>query len=519
MANIAQLLKKAEQYLRRGDSAQAESAYRSVLRKQPRNGEVLCSLSTIALRTGRVRDAADLARKATAVAPTRIDAYHALIAALSQTGTPAEVIDEIHRRVQAQPKWAAGLTLLGGLQLNNHDLADAEQTYRRALAADADHVDAASGLALVLERLGRHDEAGRALDPHLSADPPDPGIIWAYGRVAPHMGDRIDAIDRIETLLRSDLTPLQRNQLCYMMAKLCDAEGRYDEAFRYAGQANAIGRVPDASDRIEQTVDSHITTFSRDRLASLPRASIWSELPVLIVGMPRSGTSLVEQILASHPCVHGAGELDDVRLIAKSLPRRLRSDGGYPACVQHVTPSILDDISRSHLDQLAQLSPDSTRITDKFPENYLHLGLIALLFPQARIIHCTRHPLDTCLSCYFEDFGPRHQYSRSLSSLGRQYLQYQRLMAHWHTVLDLPILDVAYEDVVADLDGAARQLIDFAGLAWDDACLRFHETQRVVRTLSYDQVRQPIYTKSVGRYRNYEAHLQPLIEAIAGERA
>jgi hypothetical protein len=228
--------------------------------------------------------------------------------------------------------------------------------------------------------------------------------------------------------------------------------------------------------------------------------------------MPRSGTSLVEQILASHPQVFGAGELAEIRDIALDLPQLLQSQKPYPDCLAELDGDSAAQAAGRYLGRLAELS--AATVVDKMPHNFLHLGLISRLFPRARVIHLRRHPLDTCFSCYAQDFGERHAYSRALGALGRTYVAYRDLMAHWRAELELAILEIDYEDIVADLEPAARRLVDFVGLDWHPDCLRFHENRRFVASASYDQVRQPIYDRSVGRGARYRGHLGPLVKEL-----
>jgi hypothetical protein len=232
--------------------------------------------------------------------------------------------------------------------------------------------------------------------------------------------------------------------------------------------------------------------------------------------MPRSGTSLVEQIIDSHPQAFGAGELGTMGNISARVQAQLRTIIPYPDCIKYAKPQPLNSLGQIYLDYINGLTTtiNPIRITDKMPGNFQHLGLISLLFPNARIIHTRRNPLDTCLSIYFQNFAGYHGYSYDLGNLGFYYREYERLMAHWHQVVDIPILDVQYEELIDDQEAITRQIIEFCGLEWDDASLRFHENTRLVNTASNQQVRQPLYRGSVARYKRYDAHLGPLKEAL-----
>jgi hypothetical protein len=226
--------------------------------------------------------------------------------------------------------------------------------------------------------------------------------------------------------------------------------------------------------------------------------------------MPRSGTSLVEQILASHPDVTGGGELP---LVPEIVQRFAADFPGYvyPLYAPRLSQQLLNTTAESHLQTLQAVGGAAIRVTDKLPHNFRNIGLIAQLFPAARIIHCTRHPLDTCLSCYFAQFGTAaHGYAHDLQTLGAYYLQYRRLMQHWETIFKDRIFRVSYKQMVYEQESTSRQLVDFIGLNWNDRCLDFHNTDRFVFTLSYDQVRQPMYTDSLDRWKHYEIQLQPL---------
>jgi hypothetical protein len=291
---------------------------------------------------------------------------------------------------------------------------------------------------------------------------------------------------------------------------------RYDDAFRHLADAN---RLCDAESGASSQahidhIDRLISVFTADLLRRQTLTDQQSEVPIFIVGMPRSGTSLVEQIIASHPQVFGAGEVGYMQAISRNLNSQAVPPARYPDCLPFLSAEQLRNASAWYLARLTERAGDAVRITDKLPSSYLRLGLIALLFPRARIIHCHRDPLDTCLSCFFQNFGRNQPLCADLRKLGTVYRQYERLMAHWRRVLHIPTLEVRYEDLVKNQEPESRRLIDFCGLPWDDRCLAFHRTQRAVNTASFWQVRQPIYISSIGRWRHYERHLTPLKEAL-----
>jgi hypothetical protein len=290
---------------------------------------------------------------------------------------------------------------------------------------------------------------------------------------------------------------------------MLDDAGRFDEAFGLYEHANslilqmrrAVGAHHDG-DLLSSRVDRSIATFTPNFFALTRDWGEASELPVFIVGMPRSGTTLVEQVASSHPDVFGAGELRDMANIASAIT----SDQWQR--------SMIASAAGEQLDRLRARGGSALRVIDKMPSNVGRMGLIATLFPSARVIFCRRDPRDTCLSCFFQRFSDGNLFSFDLAQCGRYHVQTDRLIAHWLNVLPLRMLQVQYEDLVTDLEGASRRIIDFLGLSWNPACANFHRTERTVQTASDWQVRQPIYTRSIGRWRNYERHLGPLLVAL-----
>jgi hypothetical protein len=299
----------------------------------------------------------------------------------------------------------------------------------------------------------------------------------------------------------------------------------YDTAFHHMDRGNQLRRMelePQSGPytRVEEVarVDRIIDVFDQSYFRRTTGFGVDSELPVFVVGMPRSGTTLCEQILASHSRVFGADELPDMARTVRELkdrygdPSDTRDYAGY---AERLSRDVVRSTAEHHLNRLQSLSPRSSRIVDKMPMNYRHLGLIATLFPRAKIIHCRRDPMDTGFSCYSKDFVSVPLWASDLRSIGEVYRQYDQLMAHWRGVLPIEILEFQYESVVGDLERWARRLIGHCGLEWEDHCLEFYRTDRQVKTASLEQVRRPIYDTSIGRWRRFERHLGPLREALA----
>ncbi|HEY2111931.1 MAG TPA: sulfotransferase, partial [Dongiaceae bacterium] len=318
------------------------------------------------------------------------------------------------------------------------------------------------------------------------------------------------------------LSEIDRSLLHMALGKAYEDLGRHDEAFASFREGKRLKRklAPFDEAAMAARFESLQRVFTPALMAAACGQGSESDLPIFVVGFPRSGTSLVEQILASHPQVHGAGEVGYLDQIAASLRASTAPELPYPEYVAYLGAAEFRALGDAYVAKLRALAPAAGRITDKLPENYLNIGLIHLALPRARIVHVRREPLDVCVSCFAINFFAGLPYTSDLGELGRVYRRYLELMAHWRRLLPAgAMLEVQYEEVVADLEGQARRLLHHCGLAWDPRCLTFHETQRPVRTASVNQVRQPLYRSSLERWRRYERHLGPLIEALGPEGA
>jgi tetratricopeptide (TPR) repeat protein len=371
--------------------------------------------------------------------------------------------------------------------------------------------------AFVLEAAGDLDAAWALIRRLIGAGYTPPRAAMLYGRLARRNRKMRRALRLVQKLLENSARPAERKSLHFTAAELSDRVGKYAAAFAHAEQANRIMPKPWDANRCAREFERLIEYFTADRLKSLARARNRSGQPVLVVGMPRSGTSLVEQIVASHPRAHGAGELDFVdRVRLGAISMLGATEEQFPECLDGFSPEQADGLAEVYLEPLKAMAPGAVRITDKMPLNFIHLGLVSLLLPGARVIHCSRDPMDTCLSCYLTHFTAGHEFTSDLGDLGAFYRLYARLMDHWAKVLPLPILDVSYEALVTDPKREMARVLEFLGLPWDRNCLQFHENRRFVTTASVEQVRRPLYSTSVGRWKNYRQWLSPLERALNG---
>lgn len=540
------LLETAEIHETLGAVAPALATCREALATGPRDPALLLRLGLAFLRLRAPDAAADCFRAAAAAAPGSFEACNELGNACLALGQVREAEAAFRRAIDLKPDLAAAHANLGiVLQLQGqHDASlvcyreavrldprQAELHYRqaagleavghfdealvacqRALALRPDYPEAVAGVAGILERKGELRAAFDLVAPHVIDPGADLKLVQIYAELAAKLAEDSQGIQALERRLRNRTGIYQRDiqQACAVLGRLHDKAGAHDQAFDYFREAARLrpntfdmARHLDYTARLRQL-------FSREFLVTAPRSGVDSARPVFVVGMPRSGTTLAEQIFASHPQGFGAGEMTQISRISAGLREALGSAASYPDCLRAARPAVLEGFAREYLRALHDKDPKAVRVVDKMPHNFLHLGLINLLFPAAHVIHMRREPRDTCLSCYTQDFNSSHGYTTDLEALGTYYLDYDRLMRHWREVLDIPLLEVSYEELVADFETQARAMIEFAGLAWDDACLRFYEKKRNIATPSYDQVRQPIYDKSVNRWKRYATHLAPL---------
>lgn len=499
-----------------GSTSEAITFLERALSAHPTNAGYWSNLGLVYQAAGRLADAMGALRKALACDPNLAEARANLASVLNLREDYAAAEAECREAIRLRPQFAAAWNNLGVALGGQDRLDEAIASYRRAIELSPQSVDPLRNLGHVLRERGQFDEARRHYEAVVRLNPRETKACHSLSLTHRYSTADQPEIDCLETrLLAGGLTPDEQADLHFALGKIYDDCALYDRAFEHFRQGNQAVRP--AFDRQEAAarIEAMIEAFCPARVAAAHGDGHPSDRPVFIVGMPRSGTTLVEQILSTSDEVAACGEVLDIDRIARQLEAQSTPDSPWPSRLLALGGRELRALGDGYLERRLARRPQALRTTDKLPANFLWLGLIGRIFPRARIIHCRRDPLDVCLSCYTIDFSMRPAFAYDLEDLGFFHRLYRRLMAHWQSVLPLRILDVDYEQLVADPEPAARRIVEFCGLPWRDTFLRPQENRRPVRTSSGWQVRQPIYTSAVGRWRHYEPHLAPLRRALA----
>lgn len=490
--------------------AEALLCYDRLLALNPGHADGHSNRGLVLQNLGRFEEALAAADAAIAIMPGLADAWRGRGAALLELGRPEDALAAVDEALARDPGHADAHVTRGRILMELAQPQAAVASFERSLALKPGHVDARLGLATLAAEQGRFGEAESLFDAILRDAPGNVGSLHGLSGVRKHAaGDPLFAA--IADRLRDGrLTAEQREKLHHGYAKICNDAGRFDDAMAHFALSKQCRpwHFDMARHRAGYAALKQLFTpafFEGRRGFGLADAR-----PVFVVGMPRSGTTLTEQILSAHPAVQGFGELQDLPRLSKTLGGGLRNPAAFSEALAALDAGAATRLAERYLVAYRDADPQLQRLIDKRPHNYELLGLIALMFPEAKIIHCRRNAMDNCLSMYMQDFNVAHGYNRDLATLGHYYLAYEDLMAHWRSVLPLPIHDCVYEDTVADLEASARGLVAFLGLPWDAACLDYHVQERQVRTPSQWQVRQPVYRSSVEAWRRHERHLGPL---------
>lgn len=491
--------------LNAGQFAQATEAFERALELDPANVAARVNLGVTRFTAGLPREAAGHLEQALAQVPEAAEIAQRLGLAWQACGEHDQAVGAFQRALQSQPDSLALMTSLAisFTALGNFEAALAQ--FDEVLRRDPANPDALAGKAELLEWQGEYQAGQALLQPALAAAAEEPALLAVYARLLRRTGEAQKGIDLLGPLLEQGrLQGPQLRQVRFTLGDLHDQLGRYDEAFSHYAAAHEYSPNSFSARAHQHFIDNLKLRFDRDNVQRMNRAEFETDQPVFIVGMPRSGTSLAEQILAAHPGVYAVGERPHIGHIVSEL-----------APEPNPASTVLGQHARAYLSELGEQSAGAQRVTDKMPLNFLYLGWIAQLFPRARVVWCRRDLRDTGLSCYATNFiDPALAFSERLEDIGHYGRASEDLMRHWQDVLDLPIYELCYEDLVEQPESGVRALLAALELDWEPACMAFHEQKRVVNTSSHAQVREPFYTRSVGRWRHYERQLAPLINVL-----
>jgi tetratricopeptide (TPR) repeat protein len=550
-ANLGRLL------LEMGRPAEALPHLREALRQRPEVPVLYHHLGSALRALGQLVEARAAFLEAVRLAPSFAQAHHDLGLLLRQQGQLKEAVPWLQKAAELEKQNFAYWKALAELHWERGASAEAIPCYQHLLTLDPTRPEALIGLGWALQQEGRTAEAKEHYRTALRLQPELVVAQVALGGLHEEVGELAEAeaafrrarrmqpadplpLSRLAKLLRGKLSPEDcaaleahladsrlslefRAALSFGLVQVLDARGEYRRAAEVSRQANAVtlewmGVKRDYdSGHHERWVDGVLRFFDRDFFTRVSGGGLPTRRPVFVFGLPRSGTTLIEQVLASHPLVFGGGELRLGRETFVRIPAVLGRQEADLYCVPYLDAAAIRRLAEEHLERLGALDGGrAERAVDKLPDNYMYVGFLAALFPQATFIHCKRDLRDIAVSCWLTEFGSI-PWANDIGGIAVRFRQYVRLMRHWKEVLPAPIHEVVYEETVEDLEGTARRLIAACGLEWDPACLEYHRNKRSVRTASVSQVRQPVYKKSVARWKHYEGLLDDLFAALPRE--
>ena len=548
--NLASTLERGLEHHRAGRLSEARRVYEQVLHQDSDNARALFLLGTLALQQRDYEAGESLIRRAIAADSSDASYHNNLGVILRESGRLEDALQSYREAIELRPEYAEAHCNLGTVLRELEEYEDAVVSLERAIEIDPLYAGAYGMLGSTLQQLGRFAEALTAYDNAISLDSENQSAHFNRAMSLQEVGDLVAAQEGFRSVLRlqpqhaeawrflsgikrftsaedKDVKAMSRHiqspaivesdsmHLHFGLGKALTDAGEIDLAYEHFAKANAIYRSTYEYDiaKDAEYFESIKRNFSAQFMLDREGWGCELERPIFIIGMMRSGTSLVEQILASHPQVVGCGELKEMDRLTRQ--DKAKPDGlDYPGSVTKFDRETANHLGQAYIQALSQRASASGRTTDKMPGNFQYVGLIRLLLPKATIIHCVRSPVDTCFSCFRNYFAGFHPFAYDLGELGRYYRLYQGLMDHWRSVVPDQLHDICYEELVSSPEDQIRRLLEICGLDWDDQCLEFHQTERSVRTASAAQVRRPIYTSSVDSWRKFEGHLGPLLESI-----
>jgi tetratricopeptide (TPR) repeat protein len=508
-------LAEAAQCMGREQGREAEAIFRRVLKEDANHIGALCGLAAISLNAGFPGDALRLLRHALKQSAHMPLIRRGLAQAHLEAGDLAEAEIAVRHSLLIDATSSASWVLLASVLAHSMRQAAALEAYDQALRIDPHQFRVALSRGHVLKTLGRREEAEAAYRSSLALKPDFGEAYYSFADLKNYEFSAAELSAMHQLLQHSAPDPKNHAQVNFALGRAYEQRQEYGRAFDHYAAGNAARRreAPFDAAAFEQKCRRVASTFSAEFLASRGATGSDDPAPIFVVGLPRSGSTLVEQVLASHSCIEGTMELPHILRLVRELDHRGGPDT-YPESVTGLSAPQLKELGDRYLDETRMYRSDRPRFIDKMPNNFSHVGLIQLILPNATIIDVRRHPLDACFSAFKQHFAQGQSFTYDLEDLGRYYRSYLLLMDHWDAVLPGKVFHLGYEDLVRDTESVVRRLIAHCGLEFEPSCLRFHETKRSVRTASSEQVRVPMYDSSIGHWRHFEAQLEPLRRSL-----
>lgn len=509
-------LEQAEQLKKDGKPAQAEEIYRTILRRNPNHVEAMRQLAAIAVKHKKYGDAEMLLQRAVSKSTDFALGWLALSHVQLDMGKYPEALNSAERLLELTPDKADSHVVLGNTQAQTSQPEQAVISFQKALELAPKHKGAFSGLAHQLKTIGRQQESIAVHRQCIEVHPDNTDAYWNLANMKTFRFEDSE-VAAMEALLQDDkLEDLSVVQLCNALGLEYESRKEYQRAFQYFQRCNETHRPLENYDPVghEVMIEKIMEVFNPDFIDQNQGRGNPDISPIFVVGLPRSGSTLIEQILASHSQVEGTHELPDLAHMVQDFKKNHSTNMHFPENLREPGQKSWVDMGSEFIQRTQKYRSGTPRFIDKNPNNFIYTGLLHLMLPNAKIINARRHPLDSCFGSYKQLFASGQPFTYDISEIGEYYLQYWQIMDHWHEVLPGKVLDVDYEQVVADLDTQVRRILDYCGLPFEESCLSFHETDRAVKTASSEQVRRPIYASSVNLWKNYESDLDELIEIL-----
>ena len=511
-------LAQAAECFKEGRLEEAEKIYREVIRKNPNNVDAMRLMGILAARLKRIGAAEKFFRKAIEIAPDFTGVIVDLGKLLQEDGRFEDAISSFKKAIEMEPENARFYDLLGYALEPAALTYDAIEAHQKAIELNPKLAGAWLGLGHSLKTVGRQEEAIEAYHQCYKLKPDFGAVQWSLANLKTYRFTDEEIADMQAKVSKGNLSGESEVNFLFALAKAYEDRKEYDQAWHYYNEGNSKRRMQERYDPVETEVvnDSLIDVFNRELLERNTGIGNTDPSAIFVMGLPRSGSTLIEQILASHSLVEGTSELPYVNLCARSLNRN-RADGiNYPVAVRELEEKHFKALGQDYINFCQMHRTEGAQyFIDKNPNNFTSIGFVHMMLPNAKIIDARRHPIDACFSCYRQLFARGQTFTYDLTDIGEYYLQYQRMMDYWHEILPDRILTVQYEEVVTDFENQVHRMLEYCGLPWEDSCLNYYDTDRPIRTASSEQVRQPIYTQSLHRWRNYDQHLDELKEVLS----